>query len=165
MTMEGTSAIWSYRNAVRTAVWSGLPLPRAIASVAKARFRYGLGALFHSIFELYRMPESAWPEYIGSNELNERHRPFSELTAKQLVNDKIAFWAHCERLGVPTAPILCVIDRRAGTARFGVVNGLDPMGGFRASAHLPQADQWRSWHWRVSRSQGGRVLALRPPGR
>lgn len=101
-----------YVNATWTAShYGGMNLPTAIYSVLLARLRYKLGPEFHSLFELWNKPESSWPEYIGSYELNEAHKAFSQPEDRYLTKDKIAFAGHCLENDLPTVPIIAAIDR------------------------------------------------------
>jgi len=114
-----------YRNAIATARSGGLNLWAASHSVTLARLSYQLGPRFHSIFELWKKPRSSWPEYTGSYEVNERHRPLSSIGDQQLTSDKIAFSVHCTSHELPTVPILCVLDHKPEETHFNPKNCLN----------------------------------------
>lgn len=115
--MKLTSLIHDYGRAIAAARSRGSTLPAATHSVLTARLRYGLGPLFHSLFELDRRPRATWPDFIGSYELNEGHKSFSRKADRQLTKDKLAFSFFCQEHDIATIPTFCFIDptRNANT--------------------------------------------------
>jgi len=105
--------IWSdYGNAILTAHrHCGLNLLDAALSVIIARLRYNLGPEFHSLFELGKRDRARWSEYIGSHEANEAFKSITGPDVRQLTKDKLAFTTHCLHHGIPTAPILFLLDQ------------------------------------------------------
>lgn len=101
-----------YWRAVRTAsggAWH--QVPPSIHSVLRARIAYDIGPRYHSLFDLIHTPEREWPEFIIDNGLKHLLRKLNPPAAREIVNDKLAFMRHCQQHGLPSIPIVAVIDR------------------------------------------------------
>lgn len=113
-----------YQRAIRVATFrkSG-NLPAAILSVLRARALHNIGPRYHSLYDLTRIPEESWDEFIIDNSVKNLLRQINSKEAREVVFDKIAFFRHCETHNLPTIPILATIDHRSPGDP---LNGLDP---------------------------------------
>ena len=94
--------------------------PAALMGVVFARLRYRIGPRYHSLFCLGRQPIGNWRAYILDRYSNPLVRAVNGHENIALARDKIAFATHCLSKGLPTIPLLGVIDRRSATAPAGV---------------------------------------------
>lgn len=111
------SSLADYGRAIRTASsYQGLNLLAATRSVVRAKTKYGIGPRFHSLFELGKRPESAWADYLIDELLRIELRQINPPAAREVVNDKLAFYEHCSSHGLETIPIRCMIATKAQPA-------------------------------------------------
>lgn len=97
--------------------------PAGALSVFRARVLHDIGPRYHSLYDLARIPENEWPEYIIDNGLKHKLRKINNKDAREVVVDKFAFLKHCEKHNLPTIPILATIDRQSPSDP---LNGLHP---------------------------------------
>lgn len=103
-----------YHRAIGTAAEaSWRRIPGSAYSVLKARLRYDIGPRYHSLYDLIRLPEREWPEFIIDNGLKNILRKINPPEAREIVGDKLAFFRHCQKHDIPTIEILAMIDRNA----------------------------------------------------
>lgn len=124
--MKALSVVSDYRRAIRAAS-SGNPLraPGGLASVLVARAAFDIGPRFHSLYDLARVPRKDWPEFIIDVGLKKVMRRINAPEDREVVNDKLRFFRHCEAHGLPSIPILSAIDR---TSDDPTLNGADNSG-------------------------------------
>lgn len=107
-----------YVNAINLAAASKpVRYPSAALSVLQARVQYELGPRMHSAFQLYDVERSKWREYILDEQLRKILRRINPLGERQVVNDKVLFFQHCESHGLPTIPILASIEKQTERIR------------------------------------------------
>lgn len=104
-----------YYCALRTAVLTGTNPISAAISILRARFVFGIGPRFYSLYQLNTRPVKDWHEFIIDEKLKPLMRRLNSAHALNLAIDKWAFRSHCVTLGLPCIPILARIDRREPT--------------------------------------------------
>ncbi|KON82162.2 hypothetical protein PA01_11690 [Azoarcus sp. PA01] len=121
--MKALSLVSDYRHAIRSAS-SGNPLraPRGLTSVLVARAAFDIGPRFHSLYDLASVPRTDWPEFIIDVGLKKIMRRINAPEDREIVNDKLRFFRHCEANALPSIPILGAIDR---TSEDPTLNGVD----------------------------------------
>lgn len=101
-----------YFNAMRTVSGGKLyRYPYAAYSVLLCKFRHGLGPRFHSLFRLAEVPQERWNGYLQDETLRLVLRSINPPSAREIVNDKLAFHDHCVAQSLPTIPIFCAIEQ------------------------------------------------------
>jgi hypothetical protein len=73
--------------------------------------RLGLGARYFSLYSLAEVPRHTWSDYLDNEPLKKRYAAITSLDARQLADDKIMFFEHCSRHGIPTAHIVALITQ------------------------------------------------------
>lgn len=112
--MSTFSSLADYGRAIWTASsYQDLTLLAATRSVVRAKAKYGIGPRFHSLFELGKRPENAWPDYLIDELLRIELRKVNPPAAREVVNDKLAFYEHCSSHDLETIPIRCMIAIKA----------------------------------------------------
>lgn len=102
-----------YLSAVRHArAQTGVSFGSSVGSVLTARLRYGLGPRMHSLFRLYAHPSKEWPDYIVDETLRKHLRILNPGSERPVLNDKYAFFAHCEKHALPTIPVIATVPGR-----------------------------------------------------
>ncbi len=87
----------------------GRMLPMAMR-VARARLKYGIGPLPFSVFDISRVPESSWAEYIAKkSDSDPILLSANPEDMHRFARNKVLFHQHCRRAGLPTIPIICHI--------------------------------------------------------
>lgn len=79
---------------------------RAGASLIYARIRYGHGPQSHSLYRLAGRHLSQWPSYLWEPKVLEKLAIINPAPEKFLARNKIEFYRHCLKHGIPTIPIL-----------------------------------------------------------
>ena len=122
--MKLLRSLSDYRRAIRNATsGKATSLPVGIVSVLRARAFHNIGPRYFSLYDLARVPEELWDEFIIDEDLKSILRRINAKEAREVVFDKIAFSRHCNTHAVPTIPILATIDRHSPSDP---LNGLDP---------------------------------------
>jgi len=121
--MKALSLVSDYHRAIRAAS-SGNPLraPRGLTSVLVARAAFDIGPRFHSLYDLASVPRKDWAEFIIDVALKKIMRRVNAPEDREVVNDKLRFFRHCEAHGLRSIPILGAIDR---TSDDPTLNGVD----------------------------------------
>ena len=121
--MKFQSLLRDYWFATSTAARNSGCSPLRIApGVIKARLRYGIGPRFHSLYDLARVPEHEWSEFVIDERLKKQLRQVNPPEARVIVGDKLAFFRHCRRHAIQTIDILATLD---GLDPDDALNGLD----------------------------------------
>jgi hypothetical protein len=103
--------IHDYGNAIISAS-AGNPLrsPGQAWRVLQARLKHGIGPRFYSLFQLRDIRPAEWPHYLIDEPLKMIQRRLSPPESRAIVDDKLLFHRHCVAHGLPTIPLVCVID-------------------------------------------------------
>lgn len=110
--MASVTTPLDYLNAVRVAAknqW--YRYPGAACSVLLSRFGHGLGPRLHSLFCLSDVKRAQWDDYLVDERLKVVLKSINHPAARELVNDKLAFYEHCVANDLPTIPIVAAIVR------------------------------------------------------
>lgn len=76
--------------------------------LVRARLKYGIGPIPFSILQLAQLPESQWGAYVFDTEPFKRTlRERSPREMLRIAYNKVLFYEHCLRAGLPTIPIVC----------------------------------------------------------
>jgi hypothetical protein len=105
--------IRDYALAIRYGA-SGQPLklPWAALQVMRAKLGYRIGPFHFSLFGLARVPVAKWNEYVVMGpSFDARRNALSPNAIRGVVDNKILFYEHCVRAGLPTIPVICSIGR------------------------------------------------------
>jgi hypothetical protein len=99
--------------------WTGFA--HSTLRVLLARFRYGVGPRFYSMYDLRHQDRGQWGQFITDD------RDFQALLLKSSpafdrakARDKVVFYEHCLAHGIPTIPILGVVVGEPGDVYDGV---------------------------------------------
>lgn len=83
-----------------------------VLRVVRARLKYGIGPLPFSVFDISRVPESSWAEYIATkSDSDPILLSVNPQEMHRFARNKVLFYEHCRRVGLPTIPVLCRIGR------------------------------------------------------
>ncbi len=75
---------------------------------ARARFKYGIGPIPFSVLQLSAIPEGRWLEYVlDNNEFKRDLQRMSPPEMHRLAYNKVLFFEHCLRQGLPAITIIC----------------------------------------------------------
>jgi hypothetical protein len=110
--------IRDYALAIRhSAGGQPLKLPWAALQVMRAKLGCRIGPFHFSLFGLARVPVSKWHEYIVMGpSFDARRNALSPNAIRGVVDNKILFYEHCVRAGLPAIPVICSVGRgHAGT--------------------------------------------------
>jgi hypothetical protein len=78
------------------------------ANVIRARLSHHIGPFYFSLLGLANVPESGWDGYvIAGPRFDQRRNALSQGAIRGVIDDKILFYGHCVRAGLPTIPIIC----------------------------------------------------------
>lgn len=95
---------------------------RVAAGLVRARVRHGIGPINYSLFRFSSIPTSRWGDYVTDKQfflrIFKKHVPKA---INELVDNKILFYEHCIKHGIPTIPIVCGI----GELPNGIVTQVD----------------------------------------
>lgn len=109
--MPSTRTHLDYYSAIQQAAAGRIgAYPQAIASVLRARLKYGLGPRMYSLFRLYDAPPDTWDRFLLDERLRVRLRRLNPAEHRVVVNDKRKFFEHCLDNELPTIPVLCTLD-------------------------------------------------------
>jgi hypothetical protein len=99
----------------------------AAARVVRAKLKYRIGPFHFSLFDLAHVPEREWSEYIIMRpSFDARRDALSPGDVRGVVNDKIIFYEHCLRAGLPTIPMICCVGGSGGQIGSAVEHVTDP---------------------------------------
>ena len=91
--------------------WYGMPA--AALRILRARLRAGVGPRQYSLFCLNTVAPGLWDDYLTDVPSFKRYlRSQSPSEMHRFADDKAVFHAHCQAVGLPTPPIVCVVGRR-----------------------------------------------------
>lgn len=80
--------------------------------IVAARFKYGVGPVYYSLYRFGRIPRSEWDNYVTDDP---RFKQFlMDINPERLriiANNKLLFHEHCVKNGLPTIPVLGVVGR------------------------------------------------------
>lgn len=122
--MKFLQSLSDYHRAIKSATsGKAANLPSSIVSVLRARAIHNIGPRYFSLYDLARVPEDMWDEFIIDDGLKGLLRTINTREAREVVFDKVAFSGHCNTYNLPTIPILATIDRQSPNDP---LNSLDP---------------------------------------
>lgn len=85
----------------------GRLLPVAIR-VIRARLKYGIGPVPFSALNISSAPEATWIDYIIKKSTSDSVLlAINHEDAHRFARNKVLFYEHCQRAGLPTIPIIC----------------------------------------------------------
>lgn len=91
-------------------------LPIMLLRVLYARIRYGMGPKYFSLFALGECEVSKWADFLLDRETNPIIRSINGKSNLSLAVNKVLFTEHCIKMGLPTIPILFVVQRPGSDA-------------------------------------------------
>lgn len=81
-------------------------------NVLLARLRYDVGPRNYSLFELARIPQSGWSNFVTDDpSFKKLLEEMSPSDARAIANDKALFHGHCIEHRLPAIPILCLVSK------------------------------------------------------
>lgn len=84
-------------------------VPTAVR-VARARLKYGIGPLQFSIFQLSRVPQARWHDYLVKKTFVDLQlMSVNAEPGRSITGNKLRMYQHCRDAGLPTIPVLCVV--------------------------------------------------------
>jgi hypothetical protein len=87
-------------------------LPWAALQVMRAKLGHRIGPFHFSLFGLARVPVAKWDEYVVMRpSFDARRNALSPNAIRGVVDNKILFYEHCVRAGLPAIPVICSIGR------------------------------------------------------
>jgi hypothetical protein len=85
----------------------GRLLPMAIR-LTRARLKYGIGPVPFSAFNISNVPEVRWIDYLVKKSTSDSVLlAMNHEDAHRFARNKVLFYEHCQRAGLPTIPIIC----------------------------------------------------------
>lgn len=95
-------------------------LPMAVR-VARAKLKYRIGPFHFSLLGLAHVAEAEWSNYIIMGpRFDEARNALSPGAIRGVVDNKILFYEHCQRAGLPAIPIMCRIGGEPEDSGHGV---------------------------------------------
>lgn len=83
---------------------------RRIAALLRAKTQYGIGPLYYSLYQLSKVPESQWPNYITDDpSFKSRLERMSPPEDLRIAQNKALMHEHCIAHDLATVPILCIV--------------------------------------------------------
>ncbi len=108
---ELINLIWQYRKAFSVNLKEKDSCVSLISRILKAHYKYGIGPLLYSYYQLDNVPESDWSKYIvDQKQFNQLLAGDSTVEDRRVAGNKLLFYQHCVKIGLPVIPVLCVIS-------------------------------------------------------
>ena len=126
--MPSLSTVAGYIRAVHVAAGRRVTFyPVSAYSILLSRFCYGIGPRLHALFGLIDEPQEKWKNYLVDEDLRVILRRVNPLCHRELVNDKLAFYEHCNEHNLDTIPVLCAVDKNAteGHGNANIISSVD----------------------------------------
>lgn len=99
-----------YSSAVRSGAADGEKLLPLLGAIARARLKYDIGPLFFSLFQLARVPENQWAEYVIDHpDFKNRLKRMDSSEAIRIAQNKLLMFEHCVKNAIPTIPVYCLV--------------------------------------------------------
>ncbi len=87
-----------------------LRVPWVAAQLVRAKLKYRIGPYHFSLFGLAQVPARDWKDYIIMRpSFDSRRNALSPNAVRGVIDNKILFYEHCVRTGLPTIPIICAV--------------------------------------------------------
>lgn len=81
-----------------------------IEALLRAKSRYGIGPLYYALYQLSKVPESEWSNYITDDPaFKERLTRMSPPEDLRIAQNKALMYEHCLAHELATVPVLCVV--------------------------------------------------------
>lgn len=81
-----------------------------VQALFRAKSRYGIGPLYYALYQLAKVPESEWPNYLTDDpSFKERLTRMSPPENLRIAQNKALMYEHCLAHELATVPILCVV--------------------------------------------------------
>lgn len=113
---ETLRVLKQYTTAIRVEA-KGRPLGviSSTFQIMLARILYGIGPLYYSLYRLSQVPRHEWGNYITDGpDFKQFLHGLNPETLREVGNDKLKFYLHCVRNGLPTIPVICVFASKPG---------------------------------------------------